>query len=77
MYKQLCYEDMLKNDIDPLIKYCLKVEQDRKLSVNSIKELKQYLMEFCKYCKVKGISFPAQLRPDFLRGYTMRENGGK
>ena len=33
--EQLCPEDLLKNDIDSLIKHCLKVEQDRKLSVVS------------------------------------------
>ena len=70
MCEQLCPEDLLKNDIDSLIKHCLKVEQDRKLSVNSIKELKRYLMEFGKYCKVNGISSPTQLHPDFLRKYT-------
>ena len=69
MCEQLCPEDLLKNDIDSLIKHCLKVEQDRKLSVNSIKELKRYLMEFGKYCKVNGISSPTQLHPDFLRKY--------
>ena len=42
MCEQLCPEDLLKDDIDSLIKHCLKVEQDRKLSVNSIKELKRY-----------------------------------
>ena len=36
MCEQLCPEDLLKDDIDSLIKHCLKVEQDRKLSVNSI-----------------------------------------
>ena len=46
------------------------MEQDRKLSVNSIKELKRYLMEFGKYCKVNGISSPAQLSPNFLKEYT-------
>ena len=70
MCEQLCPEDLLKNDIDSLIKHCLKVEQDRKLSVNSIKELKRYLMEFGKYCKVNGISSPTQLHPDFLRKYS-------
>jgi len=71
MCEQLCPENPLKkNDIDCLIKHCLKVEQDRKLSVNSIKELKRYLMEFGKYCKVNGISSPAQLSPNFLKEYT-------
>jgi len=49
MCEQLCPEDLLKNDINSLIKYCLKVEQDRKLFVNFIKELKRYLMEFGNY----------------------------
>ena len=71
MCGQLCPENLLeKNDIDCLIQRCLKAEQDRKLSANSIKELKRYLMEFGKYCKVKDISFPTQLTPDFLRKYT-------
>lgn len=70
MCEQLCPENLLKNDIDFLIKYCLKVEQDRKLSVNSIKELKRYLMEFGKYCKVNSINSPTHLSPNFLREYT-------
>ena len=71
MCEQLYPENLLeKNDIDCLIQRCLKVEQDRKLSVNSIKELKRYLMELCKHCKVKGISSPTQLHPDFLRKYS-------
>ena len=40
MCEQLYPENLLeKNDIDCFIQRCLKVEQDRKLSVNSIKEL--------------------------------------
>ncbi len=70
MCEQLYREDLLKNDIDSLIKHYLKVEQDRKLSVNSIKKLKRYLTEFGKYCKVNGISSPTQLHPDFFRKYS-------
>ena len=71
MCKQLCSENLLeKNDIDCLIQRYLKVEQDRKLSVNSLKELKRYLMKFSKYCKVKDISSPTHLTPDFLKKYT-------
>ena len=55
MCEQLCPEDLLKNNIDSLIKHCLKVEQDRKLSVNSIKKLKRYLMKFNKNCRTNTL----------------------
>ncbi len=67
--EQTCRIDPFNSDFDSLIKGCLKIEQDRNLSTNSIKELKRYLTEFIRYCKTKNIYSSDDLSPDFLRQY--------
>ena len=58
MCEQLYPENLLeKNDIDCLIQRCLKVEQDRKLSANSIKELKLKFPQFLTEKKPKSSVF--------------------
>ncbi len=82
MIGQLCEHPRQANvsdlNFDSLIQHCLKTEQDRKLSENSIKELKRYLTEFCDYCTTKGICHSGDLTPDLLRqyvGHRCRDSG--
>jgi len=56
-------------DIPTLIHRCLKAEEDRNLSDNSIKELRRYLNEFSAYCQSQGISSAEELAPSFLKAY--------
>gem|GEM_PF-4751039 len=55
-------KDLLPPDIPTLVQRCLKVEQDRSLSDNSMKELRRYLSEFPSYCQGKNIYFAYELR---------------
>ncbi len=67
--EQTCRLNPFNSDLDSLIKGCLKIDQDRNLSTNSIKELKRYLTEFIRYCKTQNIYSSSDLSPDFLRQY--------
>ncbi len=70
MTEHACPKNVYDLNLNSLIQQCLKAEQDRNLSKNSIKELKRYLMEFGKYCTTKNICLLSDLTPDFLRQYT-------
>jgi site-specific recombinase XerD len=52
------------------VQRCLKVEQDRSFSDNSMKELRRYLSEFSSYCQGKNIYFADELTPAFIKTYT-------
>ncbi len=69
MLTQACSDKIFNQDFDSLIQQCLKIEQDRNLSSNSIKELKRYLTGFNQYCQTNGVFSPEDLKPDFLREY--------
>lgn len=69
MMTKACSDKNFNHDFDSLIQRCLKFEQDRNLSPNSIKELKRYLLGFNQYCQSNGICSPKDLKPDFLREY--------
>ena len=62
-------EDMPLHDIPTLVHRCLKAEEDRRLSDNSIKELRRYLNEFSAYCRAQDISSAEKLTPSFLKAY--------
>lgn len=69
MLTQACSDKIFNQDFDSLIQRCLKIEQDRNLSQNSIKELERYLTGFNQYCQTNGVCSPEDLKPDFLRNY--------
>ena len=58
-----------RDNIKPLIQFCLQAEQDRGLSKNSIVEIKRYLNEFSTYCECQNIYFVKDLTPPFLKDY--------
>ncbi len=60
-------KDLPLPDIPTLIHRCMKVEEDRNLSDNSMKELRRYLNEFLAYCQSQGISSAEELTPSFLK----------
>ena len=62
-------EDLPLPDIPTLTHRCLKAEEDRNLSDNSMKELRRYLNEFSAYCQSQGISSAEELTPSFLEAY--------
>jgi len=64
-------------DIATLVKRCLKSERDRRLSANSLKELKRYLNEFADYCKPPVINSPEEITPEFLKNYVDQRCEGK
>jgi site-specific recombinase XerD len=58
-----------RDNIKPLIQFCLQAERDRCLSKNSIIELKRYLNEFSTYCECQNIYSVKDLTPPFLKDY--------
>jgi len=62
-------KDLPLPDIPILVHRCLKAEEDRNLSDNSMKELRRYLNEFLAYCQSQGISSTEELTPSFLKAY--------
>ena len=72
----LASKDLLPPDIPTLVQRCLKVEQDRSLSDNSMKELRRYPDEFSSYCQGKNIYFADELTPAFMK-ICASSTGGK
>jgi len=56
-----------RDNIKPLIQFCLQAERDRGLSKNSIIELKRYLKDFSTYCECQNIYSVKDLTPPFLK----------
>jgi len=52
-----------------LVQNCLKAEERRSLSVNSLKELRRYLKEFTTYCLKQELTSVEKLTPLFLKTY--------
>ena len=56
--------------IPTLVQHCLKAEENRSLSANSLKELRRYLKEFTTYCREQELTSVDELTPVFLKAYT-------
>jgi site-specific recombinase XerD len=67
-----------RGDIPTLVELCLKGEQDRNLSANSLKELRRYLKEFADHCQVESVRSAEEITPDFLKTFVEKrcENAG-
>ena len=62
-------KDLPLPEIPALVHRCLKAEQDRNLSDNSMRGLRRYLSEFSSYCQGKNIYFADELTPAFMKTY--------
>lgn len=62
-------QDVSQYSIGTLAQRCLKAEEDRSLSANSLKELRRYLKEFVTYCQEQTIASANELTPAFLQTY--------
>jgi len=69
--------EMARPTIHTLVQQCLKAEEHRSLSANSLKELRRYLKEFTIYCREQGLTSVKGLTPVFLKTYADQRCSGK
>ena len=62
-------ETLSPPEIPVLMQRCLKAEEDRNMSRNSMKELYRYLSEFSDFCQDRGIESVVELTPSLLKDY--------